>query len=108
MNFLLRQSGLRDLHEKVVAGVRISEEEALRLFRTHDLNALGSIADLVRPGTGRDALDVPFATFFGSTRLRRLSPLVQPANGDETLIALQTANAGILLSPGEARSGYGS
>ena len=73
-----------------------------------DPTGLASISDLVRLGTGRDALDVPFATFFGSTRLRRLSPLVQPAGADETLMALQTANAGILLLPGEARTGYGS
>ena len=73
-----------------------------------DPTGLSSIADLVRLGTGRDALDVPFATFFGATRLRRLSPLVQPAGSDETLVALQTTNAGILLSPGEARSGFGS
>jgi transglutaminase-like putative cysteine protease len=73
-----------------------------------DPTGLASIADLVRLGTGRDALDVPFATFFGSTRLRRLSPLVQPAGAHEALMALQTANAGILLSPGEVRSGFGS
>ena len=73
-----------------------------------DPTGLSAIADLVRLGTGRDALDVPFATFFGSTRFRRLSPLVEPASGDATLVALQTANAGILLAPAEARSGYGS
>jgi transglutaminase-like putative cysteine protease len=73
-----------------------------------DPTGLSAVSDLVRLGTGRDALDVPFATFFGSTRLRRLSPLVQPAGGQETLIALQTADAGILLSPGEVRSGYGN
>lgn len=73
-----------------------------------DPTGLASIADLVRLGTGRDALDVPFATFFGSTRLRKLSPLVEPVTADETLLALQTPDAGILLSPGEVRSGYGS
>jgi transglutaminase-like putative cysteine protease len=73
-----------------------------------DPTGLASVANLVRLGTGRDALDVPFATFFGSTRLRRLSPLVQPARAGETLVGLQTPNAGILLSPGDVRSGYGS
>ncbi len=38
---------MRDLYEKVAAGERISEEEALRLFESKDLNALGAIADLV-------------------------------------------------------------
>jgi hypothetical protein len=60
---------------------------------------------LVRLGTGRDASDVPFATFFGTARLRRLSPLVEPASGDETLVPLQTANSGILLAPEGLRTG---
>ena len=48
MNFLTQQSGLRDLHEKAAAGERISEADALRLFESKDLNALGAIADVVR------------------------------------------------------------
>ena len=48
MTFWIKQSGLRDIYEKVAAGTRISEADALRLFETKDLNALGSIADLVR------------------------------------------------------------
>ena len=48
MNFLVQHSELRDLHEKVAAGGRISEADAMRLFETKDLNALGAIADLVR------------------------------------------------------------
>src|ERR1043165_6493272 len=47
MNFLLQQSGLRDLYDKVAAGERISEADALRLFESKDLNAIGAIADLV-------------------------------------------------------------
>jgi aminodeoxyfutalosine synthase len=39
---------LRDLHEKVSAGQRISDEDALRLLRSKDLNAVGALADLVR------------------------------------------------------------
>ena len=31
-----------------MAGVRISDEEAVRLYRSKDLNALGAIANLVR------------------------------------------------------------
>jgi aminodeoxyfutalosine synthase len=46
MNFFARHSTLADIHQKVEAGVRISEEEALRLFHTRDLNALGEIATL--------------------------------------------------------------
>jgi len=44
----IQRSGLRDLHEKVTAGERISEADAMRLFESRDLNALGAIADLVR------------------------------------------------------------
>src|SRR5580698_17212 len=48
MNFLIQQSGLRDIYEKVAANERISDADALRLFETKDLNALGAIADFVR------------------------------------------------------------
>ncbi len=48
MNFFLQRSELRDLYEKVVAGERISEPDALRLFESKDLNAVGAIADFVR------------------------------------------------------------
>ena len=48
MNFLIQRSELRDLYEKVAANERISEADALRLFESKDLNALGAIADLAR------------------------------------------------------------
>ncbi|HWI58310.1 MAG TPA: aminofutalosine synthase MqnE [Bacillota bacterium] len=48
MHFFVQRSPLRDLYEKVAAGERISEAEAMRLFESTDLNALGAIADLVR------------------------------------------------------------
>ena len=48
MNFFIQRSELRDLYDKVAAGERISEVDALRLFESKDLNALGAIADLVR------------------------------------------------------------
>jgi aminodeoxyfutalosine synthase len=46
MNFLIRQSVLGDIHEKVAAGQRISEADAIRLFQSKDLNTLGALADL--------------------------------------------------------------
>ncbi|HTI69142.1 MAG TPA: aminofutalosine synthase MqnE [Candidatus Limnocylindria bacterium] len=46
MTFLLRKSELSDLHDKVMEGERLSEADALRLFRTKDLNTLGALADL--------------------------------------------------------------
>jgi transglutaminase-like putative cysteine protease len=73
-----------------------------------DPTGLAEVSDLVRIGTGRDASEVPFATFFGAARLRRLSPLVERANGAETLVSLQTADAGILLAPFEGRGGSGT
>ena len=48
MNFFIQRSELRDLYDKVVAGERVSEDDALRLFESKDLNALGAIADFVR------------------------------------------------------------
>src|ERR1051325_10690735 len=48
MNFFLQRGGLRDIHEKVAAGQRISEADALRLFESKDLNAIGAIADLAQ------------------------------------------------------------
>jgi len=48
MNFCLHHTDLRDLYEKVAAGERISESDALRLFESKDLNAVGAIADLAR------------------------------------------------------------
>jgi len=48
MNFFVQRGELRDLYDKVAAGERISEADALRLFESKDLNALGAIADLAR------------------------------------------------------------
>src|SRR5438093_8438448 len=45
MNFFLQRSDLRDLYDKAVAGERISDPDALRLFQSKDLNAVGAIAD---------------------------------------------------------------
>ncbi|HUD49133.1 MAG TPA: aminofutalosine synthase MqnE [Candidatus Baltobacteraceae bacterium] len=56
MNYFLQHSGLADLYDKVAAGVRITNEDALRLLESKDLNALGAIADLVcRRKNGRRA-----------------------------------------------------
>lgn len=44
----MRRSDLRDLYEKTAAGERISDAEALRLFESKDLNAVGAMADLAR------------------------------------------------------------
>lgn len=48
MNFVVQRSELRDLYDKVAAGERISEVDALRLFESKDLNVIGAIADVVR------------------------------------------------------------
>lgn len=48
MSFVLQHSELRDVYDKVVGGQRISDEDALRLFQSRDLNAVGAIADFVR------------------------------------------------------------
>jgi aminodeoxyfutalosine synthase len=48
MNFFVQRSELRDIYDKVTAGERISDADALRLFESKDLNAVGAIADLAR------------------------------------------------------------
>ena len=48
MHFFVQRSPLRDLYEKVAAGQRISETDALRLFESKDLNVVGALADLAR------------------------------------------------------------
>ncbi|HOC54973.1 MAG TPA: aminofutalosine synthase MqnE [Verrucomicrobiota bacterium] len=48
MHFFVQHSELRDLYEKVAAGQRISEADALRLFESKDLNTVGAIANLAR------------------------------------------------------------
>src|SRR3954451_25262220 len=48
MNFALKHSELRDLYDKTVAGERFTDDEALRLFRTKDINALGALADIAK------------------------------------------------------------
>jgi aminodeoxyfutalosine synthase len=48
VNFFVQRSDLRDIYDKVVAGERISDGDALRLFESKDLNAVGAIADFVR------------------------------------------------------------
>ena len=46
MDFILQQSELADLARKVEAGTRLETEDALRLYHTPDLNALGRLAAL--------------------------------------------------------------
>ncbi len=45
---LIRRSELADLYDRVVAGERLNDDNALRLFRSRDIAALGAIANVVR------------------------------------------------------------
>ena len=47
MTLIWRHSELRDLHDRIVAGGRLSEADAQRLFDSRDLHALAALADLV-------------------------------------------------------------
>src|SRR5208282_3440871 len=67
-------------------------------WQLFDPTELAPIDSIVRIGVGRDAADVAFATYFGSARLRRLSPLVEPDDGIVRLAHLQTPSSGVLLA----------
>lgn len=67
-------------------------------WQMFDPTQLASIDRIVRIGVGRDAADVAFATFFGTARLRRLSPLVEPSDGVTQLPRLQTPSSGVLVA----------
>ena len=47
MDFILQKSELRNLAEKVEAGQRLNTKDALHLYRTPDLNAVGRLATMV-------------------------------------------------------------
>ena len=68
MNLATKHSSLRDIFDKVAANERISDDDALRLFQSKDLNALAAIANLVRErkcGNRATALADAFFTGFG-------------------------------------------
>jgi transglutaminase-like putative cysteine protease len=67
-------------------------------WQLFDPTELAPIDSIVRIGTGRDAADVAFATLFGTARLRRLSPLVEPSDNAAQLVRLQTPTSGVLLA----------
>jgi aminodeoxyfutalosine synthase len=46
MDFILQQSELADLAEKVEAGTRLEADDALRLYQCPDLNAVGRLASI--------------------------------------------------------------
>jgi aminodeoxyfutalosine synthase len=48
MDFLVRNAGLGDILEKIRDGERISVEDGIRLFQSHDLLAVGYLANIVR------------------------------------------------------------
>ncbi|MFH0944434.1 MAG: aminofutalosine synthase MqnE [Planctomycetota bacterium] len=50
-----RQAGIQDITGKILAGERLEFAEGVRLFRTEDLNLLGSLADRVRRERHGDA-----------------------------------------------------
>src|SRR5207245_4287069 len=48
MNYTLIPKEFRPIAEKIEAKARISEDDALALYRSNDLNALGILANIVR------------------------------------------------------------
>ncbi len=47
MNCCFRPNGLSDIADKVLAGERLSDGDALRLFESKDLHTVGALADTV-------------------------------------------------------------
>src|SRR5882757_6736397 len=48
MSAKLIPTDLRPIYDKVAAGVRVTDAEALQLYASNDLNSLGTIANLLR------------------------------------------------------------
>src|SRR5687768_10403571 len=48
MSAKLLSSALRPIYEHVLAGGRVTDDQALQLYASHDLNGLGAIANLLR------------------------------------------------------------
>jgi len=48
MSAKLLSPELRPIYDKVLAGSRVTDDEALQLYATHDLNGLGCIANVLR------------------------------------------------------------
>jgi len=48
MSAKLLSAELRPIYDKVLAGGRVTDEEALQLYATHDLNGLGIVASVLR------------------------------------------------------------
>ena len=61
-----------------------------------DPTELAPLDSIVRIGVGHDAADVAFATFFGSAKLRRVSPLLEPSGNAAELVELQRSDSGVL------------
>lgn len=70
-----------------------------------DATEMAPIHELIRVGTGRDAKDVPFATFFGDARMLSMSPSVD-AVGAPPLTALSALPAPSPPKPHLARPAY--
>ena len=52
-----------------------------------DATEMAPIDELIRVGTGRDAKDVPFATFFGDARMLSMSPSVEAVSAPTPMLA---------------------
>ena len=48
MKNYIEKAGFGDLLEKIEAGVRLNHEDGMRLYKSHDILALGYMADMVR------------------------------------------------------------
>ena len=85
MSFAIQHSTLRDLYDKVVAGERLSDADALRLFDSKDINAVGAIGWFVNSRFARHQ-DLSSGSINGQIGLfDRLVPLLKKLEGDRGL-----------------------
>src|SRR6185369_9192190 len=65
----LRDSALQPIREKVLAGRRLSFEDGVALYRSHDLLALGALANHVREERHGDAAYFVWNTHINHTNV---------------------------------------
>src|SRR5207248_1313805 len=103
MNYQLIPKELRPIAEKIEARERLSEAEALTLYRANDLNALGMIANLVRErknGNYATYIHNRYIKAFTAIEVRHLAQRLFRMPIRDTLETLRAAGLGSITGGG--------